>query len=145
MTKTKQMRIALWCVMAVFIVAVVLLILLLSVVKGADAVPGKSTGNLSDTDMWVMGIICSAIGTCVIAVALILRKHENDIVTLLSRPDPVSNTVCIANIALINSELSHGIERFVRIDKAIAGIVEREDNSKARHDETLALLRELKN
>jgi len=145
MTKTEQMKLVLWGVRAVFFIAIISLVVLISIAMGADAATEKSAGHLSDTAMWILGII----GTAFFSGALVLRKHENDIIKLQAEPDSVTKDMCLGNILLINSELSHGQVRFIKIEKALeekeVADKTRHTEAMARHTEMMAALGDLKN
>ena len=139
MMKTEPMRKVLFIVRTVTIVLIVFLAVV-AFAKTSEIAQRDNTNTLSDTSMWFVGLILSGF----LAVAAVLRKHENDITKMQSDPEPVPKTECQINIDHINSELSHGTERFEKIEQAISGIIEKEDNSQARHEELKTMIKSLK-
>ena len=139
MTTIQQMRMNIFILRLLLVIAVVFIITVMACAAGNSKVDSSSI-ELTQTQMWFIGGVC----TVAIAVLLILRKHENAITSLQSRDAPVTIGVCNANIELIKSELSHGNERFVKIEKYLDDIKEEHGISLTRHEETLNLLKDIK-
>lgn len=133
MTRERQISIALWSFRVAIIIFFLLVIFCVVSAKGAGA-SGSNTNTFSDTMMWVF----TGFGAAFMGIFTILIKHESDITGLKTHNETESPhvlvSVCDVNMKHLTSELSHGTERFKKLEESQK---EKDREDKRRHEEIM--------
>lgn len=126
-------RIAIVVVITVLLIAAITVAIAYSASAKASDVQQSGVNSLSDTAMWVLGII----GGYALIIAEILRRHDNDLTELKSRQPKVTRELCEANMLILKNELDHGVERFLRVESALDSLEEELKLQANRHKEIM--------
>ena len=132
MTRENQLRYA-RIIIIIAAVIVTLIVIAAAFAEDHDDHP-ETLNNLSATVMWALG----GAACFTLAIAEILRRHENDITRLKSYPPAVSEAICVSNTALLKAELYHGIERVERIEKNLEILAGEMKTQSDRHAEIMS-------